>query len=140
MKALEELTQDIREKLPRLMELENGQIIRSLISDPSCLIEEGEIFVIGKEDCTKLNENSIEIGGYIYIVNKDFEIIGKEPMLNDVLEWFKYSNVENGINMMYEWIWIDTVKEILNLWDLSKPYLKDQSPELITFLNSLIKK
>jgi hypothetical protein len=138
MKALEELTADIREKLPRLKIIESGQEIKALINDSSRLIEKGEKFIIGKDDCYVYAGKAIGMSGYIYDVGNDFEIIGKDPMLNDVLEWFKYSDMEDGINRMYEWIWIDTVKEILNLWDLSKPYLKDQSPELINFLHGLI--
>lgn len=103
MKELEELTQEIREKLPRLKELEAG------------------IF-----------------------------IIWKDPMLNDVLEWLtileldqitvEFSNQEfmivKDLGPVQHW---DDHDYEGYIWDLSKPYLKDQSPELITFLHSLIK-
>lgn len=100
MKALEELTADIREKLPRLKEL---------------------------------------------------PIIGLDPMLNDVLEWHsKYysknshfevfnivmNNEKHPAGVFLDYSEEDTARFI---WDLSKPYLKDQSPELINFLHGLIK-
>lgn len=107
MKNLEELTADIREKLPRLTKskriLNDGQYLDLTISD--------------------------------------------KPMLNDVLEWLsiKGDTVDYyGFDSAGNYLWFNhalnkystnpTVK-----WDLSKPYLKDQSPELITFLQSLIK-
>ena len=99
MTPLEELTADIREKLPRLM----------------------------------------------YITTLDFTYYKckakkyHDPMLNDVLEWYKNSQYENGVNVMHELLWTQTSEHILKLWDLSKPYLKDQSPELISYLHSLIK-
>ncbi|GEJ46040.1 hypothetical protein [Chryseobacterium sp. ON_d1] len=96
MKELEELTADIREKLPRLKEL---------------------------------------------------PIIGLEPMLNDVLEWLslKSDTIDYyGFDSAGNYLWFNhalnkfstnpTVK-----WTLSNPYIKDQSPELIKFLHSLIK-
>jgi len=142
MKELEELTAEIRKKLPRLMELESGQIIRSLIEDTSCIIDEGELFTVGKGDCTKFNENSIEIGGYIYIINKDFEIVGKDPMLNDVLEWFAVKEI-TGLhfvtNHFINFSLHNNMPTICGKWDLSKPFLKDQSPELIKFLYGFIK-
>lgn len=141
MKALEELTQDIREKLPRLKELTIGTIIKSKMEDRRNFITVDAYYEIGYSEeygLCSADDNHVNIDGYTYNANS-FEIIGKNPMLNDVMEWFKYSDMRDGINMMYEWIWVDTVKEVLRLWNLSKPYLKDQSPELITFLHRLIK-
>jgi hypothetical protein len=57
------------------------------------------------------------------------EIIGKDPMLNDVLFWLNNQDNANILSIMR---FNDTFK-----WDLSKPYLKDQSSELIEWLNTL---
>ena len=52
---------------------------------------------------------------------KDCIYKGQEPMLNDVLAWLSsYGNVIQSI--------------IIAKWDLSKPYLKDQSRKLIDLL------
>jgi hypothetical protein len=60
------------------------------------------------------------------------EIIGKDPMLNDVLEW-----INKTCNRMNK----ETIFHACCIsWQLSFPYLKDQSHELINFLHGLIKK
>lgn len=145
MKELEELTADIREKLPRLMELSEGQTLKSLIADPANDICKDSYYTVGyHEDYScKVENEHVEIGGYIYIVNRDFEIIGKEPMLNDVLEWINEATEDmaniNSEGVMYFTNYWNSPSDKVSNWDLSKPYLKDQSPELIKFLHSLIK-
>ncbi|MGK6342810.1 hypothetical protein ACMGDK_11260 [Chryseobacterium sp. DT-3] len=92
MTPLEELTADIREKLPRLIETQRLYYLN------------------GFEDVT----------------------VKKDPMLNDVLEWYdKHANILRNRSFDKHKAWIE--------WDLSKPYLKDQSPELIKYLHRLIK-
>lgn len=136
MKALEELTREIREKLPRLMELKDGQRIIALKSDEPNDIYVGDIDTIGIS-AILLESGEIEIGGYEYQIGVDYGVVGLEPMLNDVLEWLGLMGVEyisyDGQLYIYKEI------ETGFIWDLSKPYLKDQSPELITFLHSLLK-
>lgn len=147
MKALEELTREIRERLPRLMELSDGQRILALINDHSNDIYEGAVEIIGVGAIIKENRE-IEIGGYSYLIDEDYKVFGKDPMLNDVLEWLslKSDTVDYyGFDSAGNYLWFNhalnkfstnpTVK-----WNLSKPYLKDQSPELINFLHGLIKK
>lgn len=151
MKELEELTREIREKLPRLMELSEGQRLITLISDEPNDIYEGayERIGIGAE---LLENGNIEIGGYEYEIGKSFEVVGKDPMLNDVLEWhqdyysknshfevetFSAEGVKYSIGCFYSYDSDDEIEKYF--WDLSKTYLKDQSPELIKFLHSLIK-
>ena len=150
MKALEELTADIREKLPRLKELENGQKIVFLVADIPNSIYTGDIEIIG-ETATLLTNGGVDIGGYEYNSRKHFEIIGKDPMLNDVLEWHakyvsNYSHFEvhdrigknnKGPIGVFLYYGEDEGTQFYN-WDLSKPYLKDQSAELIKFLHGLI--
>lgn len=88
-----------------------------------------------------------------YTDDEDIEIIGKEPMLTDVLEWVKITE-----KYLYSFLvlTVDFYGSICNIyhdsehlssiigynknikWDLSKPYLKDQSNEVIDFLYNLI--
>ena len=68
MKELEELTREIREKLPRLTILECGQEIKALIDDPLSLIEKGQSYIIGYEDCNIYAGHSIEIGDMCIIL------------------------------------------------------------------------
>ena len=154
MNQLEQLTADIREKLPRLKELEEGQVLKSLINDQSNDMCKNSFFIVGyNEDysCNIYTKSSIEIGGYVYDIGNDFEIIGKEPMFNDVLEWHSKQHSKNShfevfnIVMNNEkhpaGVFIDYSEEDTArfIWNLSKAYLKDQSPELINYLHSLIK-
>lgn len=166
MKELEELTREIREKLPRLMELSEGCIVdfkdmtvkfkvthvfRDLFQNNYYLSSPvyygdpeprgRQVFKYNEQDF--ISEYSLSEG----IKYGDIKIIGKEPMLNDVLEWLslKSDTVDYyGFDSAGNYLWFNhalnkfstnpTVK-----WNLSQPYLKDQSPELITFLHSLIK-
>ncbi|MFP3835375.1 hypothetical protein [Chryseobacterium sp. SIMBA_028] len=158
MKALEQLTADIREKLPRLMDLTQGSIIKSLIEDKRNYLVKDSFLEIGyNEDYTCLVDNQhvnirqVHLDGYTYKL-ESFEIIGKEPILNDVLEWHSkhhsknshfevfnivMNDVKHPAGVFLDYSEEDTARFI---WDLSKPYLKDQTPELITFLHGLIKK
>ncbi|KAA2223017.1 hypothetical protein [Chryseobacterium sediminis] len=103
MKALEELTADIREKLPRLKESNKYQRLGGL-----------DIITV----------NSI--------------------MLNDVLEWMREETEDmaniNSEGVIYFTNYWNNASDKAETWNLSKPYLKDQSPELINFLHGLIKK
>jgi len=69
-----------------------------------------------------------------------------KPMLNDVLEWLhnKYETYRRHtidtyghLNINYRYSYGDEVVQ-MSSWDLSKPYLKDQSNELIDYLAGLI--
>lgn len=102
MKELEELTGEIREKLPRLTTVQE--------------------YTMNDGAKMKFGEN--------YPV-----------LLNDVLQWYD-ENVEfetNNGQGFYTRGFYDDFENWFE-WDMSKPYLKDQSPELITFLHGLIKK
>ncbi|NML70010.1 hypothetical protein HHL23_09375 [Chryseobacterium sp. RP-3-3] len=130
MKQLEELTADIREKLPMLKNSIKAERIQD--SENNCYrIFMGGIFM----GTTSNNELSK------YVVN---HINDDEIMLNDVLEWFGenyaiyiYNFPDTGIKGLF---YHTDYGMFEHAWDLSKPYLKDQSPELISFLHSLIKK
>lgn len=133
---LKELTDTIRKALPRLMKIENGQIFNSkyygLIQ--STFIEKynnGVFNVYGfdfKSGLPRSNYYPIEI-----------ELVGKEPLLNDVLEWFlSIKNDSMLFTSICGNIFLGLHKD-KQIWDLSKPYLKDQSEDLINFLHSIIK-
>lgn len=109
MKELEELTREIWNKLPRL-----------IYEDEFELFDESN----GYRQTEKL-------------------LIPEPPMLNDVLEWINdltedMANINSEGVIYFTNYWNNPSDKVSN-WDLSKSYLKDQSPELIKFLHSLIK-
>lgn len=76
---------------------------------------------------------------------KNYKIIGHDILLSDVLEWLKelelsdkIGTFEIGFTPMGRFA--IKQKETIVFWDLSKPYLKDQSEKLIEFLYNLIEK
>ena len=124
---LNELTTEIRKAIPRLMELSEGCEIISKTLDYFNRIEIESNFIIGKN--AEFDGEDIVVGDYFYSTD-NFTIIGNEPLLNDVLEYFlEYTSLDfNTRQMAY----------ILASWDLSKSKLNEQSPELINFLHDLI--
>ncbi|QIY92221.1 hypothetical protein [Chryseobacterium gallinarum] len=140
MNELEELTREIREKLPRLKELTNGTIIRSKMEDWRNFITVDAYYEIGYSDeygLCSADAYHVNIDGYTYNA-KSFEVIGKDPMLNDVMEWLQVKS-QLDFELADKRYLTHFLAFKLSEWDLSKPYLKDQSPELINFLHSLIK-
>lgn len=123
MDKLKELTNDIHLKIPRLMDDGVGQIYEwgdsccTMISfDPieeSCILFDGE--------------RSHQ--WYLSEIQTKFQPLGMEPMLNDVLEYLYKLPPMERYNM----------QTLINFWDLTKPYLKDQSNETIDFLCNLLK-
>lgn len=145
------LNENIRKEIPRLMQLEEG-----------CLIE-GEfltIFGIWKITGVRTFDNGCV---YSLIINKEnsvvkthmfsfelerIKIIGKEPMLNDVLLWIKHhSNLVrdsksmlisfDGNLVLYDY-GLDSTHILKEHWDLSKIYLKDQNNDTINLLYSIL--
>ncbi|MEF9476764.1 hypothetical protein OWR28_02475 [Chryseobacterium sp. 1B4] len=111
MKELGELTREIWNKLPRLI-----------------YEDEFELFD--------------ESNGYRHTEKL---LIPEPPMLNDVIDWLSFTAKSELVIDFYGGIG-EVVCErggyyisSLAKWNLSEPYLKDQSPELINFLHSLIK-
>lgn len=141
---LQELTADIREKLPRLMELKEGcRIIRGTGMSRELCIYLGQDHILKQYHLfgsLSFAFSTYDLGAY--------KIIGTEPMLNDVLEWLwiiknvdeTYYIEEHG-EIYYRWHrGNDVSHNYCGDWDLSKPYLRDQSEELIDFFHNLIKK
>lgn len=131
------ITADIREKLPRLMKLEEGCIIKDTFDK--------EKFKIVKDFGYALGLLSLESDVVTKVAKSDLsieKIIGKEPMLTDVLEWLDndyYSHFEiiDGKGAIVDYSCEET---IIYYIDLSKPYLKDWSEEVIDYLYEFVKK
>jgi hypothetical protein len=92
--------------------------------------EEYEYLSFIDDDYSQLTVYNIE--KYIGKFDDVFYIIGKEPMLNDVLEYLSKETTAPTSNILKNQLYY-----IYSKWDLSKPYLKDQSKELIDFLVEL---
>ncbi len=132
---LKAVTEDIRSKLPRLMQLEKGCWINT---------KYGKAKIISKINhyLTCLDVDSV-ITEYSerYLNNiKGFKIIGKEPMLNDVMQSLRKSHCGRFIFLTEGTIIDDDLEydRYVSEWDLSKPYLYQQSEELINFLYELL--
>lgn len=127
---LQIITERIREDIPRLMELSEG-----------CYVK------LADHIKTNNSEDVVKVIHYFPFKSEEIsKIIGHEPMLNDVLEWIDIT-YEKG-SMFLKYVMFQTSKRFLEIWfgdkifakwDLSKPYLKDQSIEFIEFLYNLIK-
>ncbi len=146
---LKAVTEEIRSKLPRLMELEKGCLIKC---------REGNYYKIVQIHDTYLDVLNCRLNVIIHPkwdLRKEthlksflsaYKIIGQEPMLNDVLEWISIDGIrivmidEFGSFHVYDSR--AKKKELTSIaglgWNLSKPYLKDQSIELINFLYELL--
>jgi len=121
---LNELTTEIRKAIPRLMELSEGCEIKTQSGTKYKIYLEEESFY----NC--FNEKVVTTSMTKPLSTHSYTIIGHEPLLNDVLEYFlEYTSLDfNTRQMAY----------ILASWDLSKSKLSEQSPELINFLHDLI--
>lgn len=136
---LEILEKEIRKALPRLMKLSEG--CKVFFENADGEIENGRII---DTDSYCL---SVVCYGYDYAVSKEEHevmIIGHDILLSDVLEWLQqktgadvyFTNETFELSIRYH-NGIDVSRKYIK-WDLSKPYLKDQSEELIGFLYNLI--
>ena len=140
---IEALSNEIRKALPYLMELSEG-----------CIFFNQKRGYFKAHYVKKTNDDNLLkthiVAGVLegnnnasYYYPMSVELIGKEPMLNDVLAWHctegrnKYSRFEAVKSEGYFFIY-DGEETYSVSWNLQKPYLKDQSVELIDFLYSLI--
>lgn len=135
MNKLDLLKQSIRKNIPSLMEIGKGLLfLRKRIDAPDEL--EDILEFCGSSTYSVIYHNS-EIDHFGRFDKKQplGKIIGKEPMLNDVLAWFKLSKYEYAhFEGHYFLIYNGDEKCDPIEWDLSKPYLKDQSEQMIDFL------
>lgn len=129
---LKSIINDIHKHIPSLLEIKRGQRFYSKYY--------GEIVATNVTKTTHKDTYSI----YGFDVNDglprdnyypiDLTLIGLEPTLNDVLLWFnikkyKYAHFESYYFSIYNGEEYETID-----WDLTNPYLKNQSEELIRFL------
>lgn len=134
MTKYEELKKIICEALPRLMAHEKDQQYR--IDDCS---HQSVRKVLGNSLLLPLN------GKYLYEFSfeelDEFEVLGIDPTLSDVLCYINaiktQIEIEDGIFCDYPKDLIH--QEIILLWNLSQPLLKDQSEELIDYLLTIKK-
>lgn len=146
---LEIISTQIRKDIPRLMELREGCLVQNNDN------KEIDIFLAYTSDEYKnailkdyeTGEIWVYFNDYFWINEKEdyaYSIIGHEIMLNDVLEWLDKKYFYNSYYMNSSGVILETKITYVNdkyitKWNLSSPYLKDQSEELIRFLYSLIK-
>ena len=119
---LNELTTEIRKAIPRLMELNDGCVIENEYKTKY------KIYYNEKRYYNVFNDELVS-NSIVKPLSKSYNIIGKEPQLNDVLEWLCNKFINNNTNY---------ITQVLSLWDLSKSKLSDQSEQLINFLHGLI--
>jgi hypothetical protein len=139
MTNYELLKEKIQRDLPTAKEWSFGNQIKLIKGENS-----GDIYTIGYDCWLKRNGALVELpDGYDYYLT-DFVLIGKDLMLNDVLLWHtkstersKYSHFEVHLGEGYFSIY-DGEETESKVWDLSKLYLKDQSPDIIEWLLSLV--
>jgi hypothetical protein len=145
MSNYELLKQKIQEAIPKLMAIEIGQIFHSKYY--------GNIIATKVK---KHSQNTYSIYGFDTIEGLprdnyypiDLKLVGKEPMLNDILGWLKsiseYTD-EYCITIGGDFLKMNFIQssfELINLhtnprWDMSKTYLKEQNQELINYLCTL---
>lgn len=137
-----ELEAEIRKSLPRTKKLSKGCKILFDLNDfytdvvgEIIGIDDANVAIVISED---LDQRAIPLKK----ISKE-KIIGHDILLSDVLEWLKELELSNKINIfnigcteMGQFVIL--YKKKYYFWNLSKPYLKDQSEELIEFLYNLI--
>ncbi len=141
---LKAVTEDIRSKLPRLMKLEKGCLVFNTRTEHRGEIL--EVFANKKRNNPTYLVHWISSMPLVNTYDEDYllpeiEIIGKEPMLNDVLEWLEKGKSANTFNINSRgaiFIEFSATSGYCGIWDLSKPYLHQQSEELINFLYRLL--
>ncbi len=131
---LKAVTDYIRAKLPRLMKLEKGCFLFNALGIYEVVkVENDDVYSVDIRSRKRIfydKESSII---------RNCDILGKDIMLNDVLEWINVIIEEVKKEGFEKRIYLYVrIKELSGQWDLTKPYLKDQNEELINFLHRLI--
>jgi hypothetical protein len=145
MTKLEQLTEEIKKAVPRLMELTDGCIIKiphwNIFTQKYEKNKYDDYCVFGSSIFNDNYDKICSVANIYKEFSKETSIIGHEPLLSDVLEWLKGLDIElhsiNKYGLFHDRKW-NCAKDLKCAWDLSEPYLKDQSNELIDYLHSLI--
>ena len=130
------LKQKIQETIPSLKEFINGCIIETPHWNTFRQKFEDDVFDEYYVFNGKVYSDDNEIFCKVSEIESDFNLpkcrFGREPMLNDVLNyWSKKTSIVTATGFKNQ------LHYIYSEWDLSKPYLKDQSEELIAWLLEL---
>jgi len=120
------LKQKIQKKIPKLCEMSRGQIftIKNMPFSYEFLhfIYNYESEIV---EVATLYNDEVDVFDFEYFTNQHITIVGKDPMLHDVLEWLKILSQEMyGENDLR--LYNDYIVHFLGTWDFSSPYLKDQ--------------
>ena len=141
---IEALSNEIRKSLPYLMELSEGCVVKYIDDNTMYKINGLSFHTTGKATlyCTDLSTKTKQSCVFPYNT-KYYKIIGHEPMLNDVLAWLAPSHFGIQLIDIYgmfcdRYLHYIRYNSLKVRWNLEKPYLKDQSEQLINFLYSLI--
>lgn len=127
----QELKTKILKELQHLCKLEPNQIFNSKYYDDIVAVK-----------ITPLENNIYHVYGFDIkeglprsnYYPRDLSLVGKDPVLSDILLWFKlqnykYAHFENNYFCVY-----DSEETYKIEWNLTNHYLKEQSEELIDFL------
>lgn len=149
---LKELINAIRKAIPRLMELNEGDVFMHN-GDQVKVISFGKV----KSVLYNTDKKEIEVFKTRFVTWYNGDIVDLPKLINptliDVLEWLPNGHAittgpktggflmfDANNRMEFSCIKITDIEGYRHYrWDLSKPYLKDQSPELINFLHKQIK-
>lgn len=137
---IEALSNEIRKALPYLMEFSEGCIVEYFEDKTRYKVNgiDNRSKVRTTLYCSDLSTQYKQSSTFTYNSNY-YEIIGHEPMLNDVLVWLDKLNLCYYVSETGH-IYDAFITLSLSKWNLEKPYLKEQSVELVNFLYSLIEK
>ena len=123
---IEALSNEIRKALPYLMELSGGCVVEYIGDSTLYKVNGLNFHTTGKATlyCTDLSTKIKQSCVFPYNT-KYYKIIGKEPMLNDVLAWL--SNIDTSIYILniYGVFFNRHISNMRIVWDFEKPYLKD---------------
>jgi hypothetical protein len=137
---IDALSNEIRKALPYLMELSEGCLIEDINTNEihkvnSFHIQVGNVIRLHTTDLS----NTFGGGSSFNYIPKHHKILGHEPILNDVLVWFSIKKASIMLISIFGTFYNHNLEYSSIEWNLEKPYLKDQSVELVNFLYSLIK-
>lgn len=130
------LKQKIQDSIPSLKELNNGSIIESPHFNIFSNKYEDDIFDVYTIYFSNVYDEDGNIICNITNIEKHFDLrkckYGKEPMLNDVLNYLACQTSVITVNGFK-----NQLHYIISEWDLSNPYLKEQNEDLINYLLGL---
>lgn len=129
IEKLEKLKSEMRKVCPNLMDLSDGCYLKKPHSFGDWLYVVYNNYIMDYFDGTQILCSVTQFDKHF----TDEMIIGKEPMLNDVLYFLRgfdckiHSINKNGMFHDNKW-------NLVCHWDLSKPYLQDQDEKVINVI------